>query len=351
MIFFSFSNFTEEEVVNIINNLPNNKATVSNDIPVKILKGSVQKYATKLTKVFNDCLRAESFPDIFKRADICPVYKKGDITDKENYQPISTLSNLSKVFERLLYNQIEKYMENKLSKLLTGFRKNHSTQHALLKTMEMWKEHLNKGNKIGAIFMDLSKAFDTLDHNLLLAKLEAYGFDLNSLNFIKDYLTNRLQRCKTGSSFSNWGRIKTGVPQGSILGPLLFNIFINDIFLFVEKSKICNYADDNTLFPCEENFDLVYEKLRSDFAILSKWYFDNFLVLNAGKCHFMTLGTGNTVFNFQCDDVIIENKQEESIFGILIDNELSFQSHVNSICKKANQKVNALKGECSGMHL
>ena len=110
----------------------------------------------------------------------------------------------------------------------------------------------------------------------------------------------------------------------------------------MEKSTICNYADDNTLFSCEENFDLVYEKLRSDFAILSKWYFDNFLVLNAGKCHFMTLGTGNTFFDFQCDDVIIENKQEELILGILIDNELSFQSHVNSICKKANQKLNAL---------
>ena len=339
---FTFSFFSEQEVIDVIHNLPSNKATVSNDIPVKILKESSLKYARILTAIFNNCIRSKSFPDILKRADICPVFKKGDITDKTNYRPISTLSNLSKVFERLLYNQLENYMETKLSKLLTGFRKNHSTQHALLKAIETWKEHLNKGDKVGAIFMDLSKAFDTLDHNLLLAKLKAYGLDFNSISFINSYLSNRYQRCKIGSSFSKWGKIKTGVPQGSILGPLLFNIFINDIFLFVKNSSICNYADDNTLFSCDKTFDLIYQSLKIDFTILKKWYFDNYLVLNADKCHFMTIGPGNNCFDFQVDDTIIKNSQEEKILGVIIDNELNFQSHINSICKKANQKLNAL---------
>ena len=266
-------------------------------------------------------------------ADISPVFKKGDITSKENYRPISTLPNMSKVFERLMYDQIEKFMKNELSPLLTVFRKNYSTQHALLRTIQTWKTHLNKGKKIGAIFMDLSKAFDTIDHNLLLAKMNAYGFSTKSLSFIKSYLTNRFQRCKISSSYSDWRKVKCGVPQGSILGPLLFNIFFNDIFLFVERSTICNYADDNTLFSCEKNFDIVYENLRWDFSIIKKWYFDNFLVLNPDKCYFMTLGAGKQVQDFQLENVIIKYKPEEKILGVIIDNELNFQSHIDSICK------------------
>ena len=339
---FSFSCFSEVDVVRTIKNLPNNKASVFGDIPVQILKQSIEKFAFTITKSFNDCLRIDTFPDILKLADISPVYKKGDITNKENYRPISTLSNLSKVLERLMYDQIDSYMENKLSKLLTGFRKNHSTQHALLRTIETWKTHLNKGDKIGAIFMDLSKAFDTIDHNMLLAKLSAYGFCARSLKFIRSYLTNRYQRCKIGSSYSNWRRIKCGVPQGSILGPLLFNIFFNDIFLFVERSTICNYADDNTLFSCEVTFESVLENLRFDFSVLKQWYFDNFLVLNPDKCYFMTLGTGKETHDFEFENVIVKYKKEEKILGVIIDNELNFQSHIDSICKKSNQKLNAL---------
>ena len=123
--------------------------------------------------------------------------------------------------------------------------------------IEKWKTILNKNLKVGALFMELSKAFDALDHSLLLAKLSEYGFDNNSLSFARSYLTNRLQRCKIENHFSNWREITTGGPQGSILGPLLFNIFINDIFLFVESSNICNYADDNTLFAFGKTFDEV----------------------------------------------------------------------------------------------
>lgn len=138
-------------------------------------------------------------------------------------------------------------MEPKFSKLLTGFRKNHKTQHTLLKMIETWKAKLNTGCKIGVLIMDLSKAFDTLNHDLLITKLQAYGFDCNATAFLRGYLNNRYQRCKVGDIFSEWERIITGVPQGSILVPLFFNIFINDLFLCVEHSTLCNYADDNTL--------------------------------------------------------------------------------------------------------
>ena len=252
------------------------------------------------------------------------------------------LSIFSKVFEKLLFEQINDHMQSKFSKHLTGFRKNHSTQNALLVMIEKWKTILNKKLKVGALFMDLSKAFDTLDHSLLLAKLSAYGFDNNSLSFVRSYLTNRIQRCKIENHFSNWREITTGVPQGSILGPLLFNIFINDIFLFVESSNVCNYADDNTLFAFGKTFDEVTRKLQNDFLILDEWFFNNFLVLNSDKCHFMTLGTPNTLPNFKCKNITIKNSASEKLLGVIIDNKLDFTEHLNTVCKKANLKLHAL---------
>ena len=229
-----------------------------------------------------------------KRADVTPIFKKGNDNEKENYRPVSMLSTFSKVFEKLLFEQINDHMQSKFSKHLTGFRKNHSTQNALLVIIEKWKTILNKKLKIGTLFMDLSKAFDTLDHSLLLVKLSAYGFDNNSIGFVRSYLTNRIQRCKIENHFSKLLKITGGIPQGSILGPVLFNILINDIFLFVESSNVCNYADDNTSFAFGKTFDEVTSKLKNDFLILDKWFFNNFLVLNSEKCHFMTLGTPNT---------------------------------------------------------
>ena len=208
--------------------------------------------------------------------------------------------------------------------------------------IENWKFHLNKGFKIGAILMDLSKAFDTIDHYLLLAKLKAYGFDNSALELLKSYLTGRYQRCKIGNSLSDWAEMKTGVPQGSILGPLLFNIFVNDVFYFVHNSNICNYADDNTIYSCNKSYDEIVRCLQSDFSNLNNWFFNNFLVLNPGKCHFMTLGTKNIKPDFKYDDIFIKHSTSQKLLGVIIDENLDFKEHISEICRKANQKLNAL---------
>ena len=141
-----------------------------------------------------------------KIAEISPVFKKLENTSKDNCRPISTLSNFTKLFESILFTQLNRYMQDKFSNYLTCFRKNHNTQNSLLRMIESWKVRLNNGSKVGVIIMDLSTAFDNLNHELLLEKPTAYGLDSNSVTFMKSYLTNRLQRCKINNYFSQWGK-------------------------------------------------------------------------------------------------------------------------------------------------
>ena len=178
-----------------------------------------------------------------KLADITPSHKKHDKCLKENYRPISILFSLSKVFEKNMYDNMYNYMENKLSPYLCGFRKGYSTMYCLVIMLERFKKALDKKNKFGALLTDLTKAFDYLNHEVLIAKLDAYNFDNSSLEVIRSYLSNRKHRTKINNTFSELAEIFAGIPQGSILGPLLFNIYMNDIFYFVRES-ITNYADD-----------------------------------------------------------------------------------------------------------
>ena len=213
---FSFKSIsTKDDIIEAVNKLPSNEASISNDIPISLIKNFASCYCEKLASIFNDCLKENKFPNLIKIAEISPVFKKLDNASKDNYRPISTLSNFTKLFESILFTQLNRYMQNKFSKYLTGFRKNHNTQNSLLRMIESWKVRLNNGSKVGVIIMDLSKAFDSLNHELLLAKLKAYGLDSNSVTFMKSYLTNRLQRCKINNYFSEWGKVLNGVPQGS----------------------------------------------------------------------------------------------------------------------------------------
>ena len=191
--------------------------------------------------------------------------------------------------------------------------------------------------------MDLSKAFDSLNHELLLAKLKAYGLDNNSVNFMKSYLTNRLQRCKINNSFREWGKVLNGVPQGSIIGPLLFNIFLNDIFLSLQKCDLANCGNNTTLYTYNKSISSIMNSLSHGFTILSNWFYNNFMVLNPDNCSFILLGVdGELQTNLVCGNEILKNSKQENVLGVTIDNKLNCATHLSNITKNANIKFNAL---------
>ena len=259
------------------------------------------------------------------------MFKKEDELNIENYRQSSVLSHASKIFERIIFNQMNLFFESRFSPLLAGFRKNHSTQNALLNMIKKWKDALNKGKKFGTIFMDLSKAFDTLNHNLLLAKLNAYGFSFNAIKFIQSYLSERFQRVNINSNFSEWCKILLAVAQESILDPLLYNIFINDIFYFIQDAYICNFADDNSSYSVEDNFQEVKTVLKKNFELLKGWFYVNHMVLNPEKCHYLTINKDIINESIELGKKSLHAKAEQKLLGIMIDKDLNFQSHTRSI--------------------
>ena len=182
------NNVSELEVKREILNLSSKKATRKGDNSAEILKNSINAYLSELAVLINNYLKKGIFPDNLKLADITPIFKKEDSLNKENYRSVSILPRLSKVFERILYKEIDSFMENKFSPYLRGFRENHNAQYSLLKMIENWKKQLDNGEKVGLIFMDLLKAFDTINHSLLLAKLRVYVFSDQALSLLQSYL-------------------------------------------------------------------------------------------------------------------------------------------------------------------
>ena len=188
----------------------------------------------------NDSIKSFTFPYCLKEADAIPVHKKGKKDKKENYRPVSILPVLSKIFERIMFIQMPTFFEDIFNKQQCRFRKGYDTHQCLLKMLEKWKRSANGGKVFGALLTDLSKVFDSLDHELLIAKLNAYGFSLPALRPINDYSSNRRQRTRIGNSFSDCFEAILGVLQGSILGTLLFNIFHALIFSF-ERGGYCQF--------------------------------------------------------------------------------------------------------------
>ena len=200
----------------------------------------------------------------------------------------------------------------------------------------------------GALFTDLSKAFDCLDHELLIAKLNAYGFSLNALKLVHNYLSNKKQRTRINSTYSSLLEIIFGVPQGSILRSLLFNIFLIDLFFTIEDTDIASYAIDNTRYVTADNIDGVIKSLGEASEILFKWFNDNLMKINADKCHLL-VSTNNTV-KIKIGNFDITTSKSEKVLGVKFDHKLFFDDHISELCKKASRKIHALSRVASYMN-
>ena len=223
------------------------KATGYDNIPAKLLRLAQNELTYPIT------ISISTFPDQLKCAELSPLYKKEDNLNKKNFRPVSILTGISELYESVVNDQLLEFFSRLFNDLIGAFRNGYSCQSLLVKCIDNWKSALDKQQYIGALFMDLSKAFDCLPHGLIIAKLHAYGLELPACNLLFSYLHGRKQRVKISNSRSSWTVLTKGVPQGSILGPLLFNIFMNHLFFFIEKCHLYNYADDNSLDSSSEN--------------------------------------------------------------------------------------------------
>ena len=237
---FHFEKVNIGEVGKEILKLDKTKASQKINIPTRIIKENTDVFAEFLWTSTNSAIKSLGFLSSLKLADVTPVHKKGRKDMKENFRPISILPILSKNFEKCMFSQMSTFFDNIFSNQQCGIRKGYSTQHCPLVMLETWKRSVDKGKVFGALLTDLSKAFDCLDHES--AKLNAYGFSFPVLRLINGYLLNKKQRTKVENTYSTWLDIIFGVPQGSILGPLLFNVFLADLFFTVNEIDIPSYS-------------------------------------------------------------------------------------------------------------
>ncbi len=256
---------------------------------------------------------------------------------------------ISKIFERHLSNQIKSFFNKVsiLSKHQSGFRENHSCQTALIRLIDEWLKDVDMGKCIGSVFVDLKKAFDLVDHKILLHKLKLHHFSNRSLTLFQSYLRNRLQSVKHGNTISSPQTVTSGVPQGSILGPLLFLIYINDIDLLLDKSTIDLYADDSTLYVSGFSLLEIQTNLQNDLDSIFKWCTVNNMLINPSKSKCMLIGSKQNIrtkeLRLKFNNMFIENVENHMILGFNVDKHLTWKLHIDKTCSKLNRKIMLLR--------
>lgn len=345
-----FPPVTEPEIINIIKSLNSNAAAGYDEISSKVVKNSAKELAPILVQLINECFRTGSFPDLLKIARVLPIFKEGNSNDPGNYRPISILPILSKIYEMVIRNRMMLYLEkiNFINKDQYGFQRNANTTAACLNLIEEIYKNIEQKHKTCSVFIDVRKAFDSVDHVMLIRKLEEIGFKDKTIDIFKSYLFNRKQFVMIGDDVSSERVIKTGVPQGSILGPLLFIIFVNDLFDCSFHGALQLYADDATLTYGESSYDSLKEKISDDIMKFNSWMINNKLSLNFNKTNFIIYHLRNTdtqnIFNEVCfANHKIDRVEKTKYLGMIINESLNWNDHVDLVKKKVARFVGVLR--------
>ena len=350
---FSMQTPSVNTVFSFLSKIDEKKATGLDRIPSKLLKMAANIVAPSLTSVVSKSILTGIYPNDWKEAKVTPLFKKGLKSDPNNYRPISLIPVVSKVFEKIVYNKRYHYLDD--NKLLlgcqSGFRSLHSTLTALLEVTDAWSVNIDNGLLNGVVFIDLTKAFDTSDHEIILRKMSYLGVDQAAIKWFSSYLSGRTQRCSVNGKLSTARTLSCGVPQGSILGPLLFLIYINDLpnSLHLQNAVPRMFADDTNLTLSARTLTELELALAPELNNLSCWLKANKLSLNVAKTELMVIGSRQRL-SVQCEDVeikiddqIIKRVDHTKSLGLTIDAHLSWSKHVEEICKKVSSAIGALK--------
>ena len=336
---------TPIEIINLISNLPNKSSSGFDQLNNKLLKELRYELATPLCTIFNLSLNTGCFPTKMKYAEIVPLYKSKSKLEASNCLPISLLITISKILEKIIYRRTYEFLDNtnQIYRSQYGFRAKHSCEHAIGELISNIVKNQQNNKFTASLFLDLSKAFDTLDHKLLLSKMEIYGIRGAALHWFETYLSERKLRVKCQASecgtytYSNWHLTTHGAPQGSCLGPLLFLIFCNDLQLNLTYLSCIQFADDTTLYYSHRDLRVLRCCIENDLTLVMDWFKANSLTLNVQKTNLMLFPPGNRKchkFEIKLDNIVLKPVHDTKFLGVIIDNELKWKANVQSILMK-----------------
>ena len=347
---FSFCEVDEDYLYKELISIEPHKSSGIDGLSGRFLKDGAKILVSPICQICNIYIKLSVFPRECKIAKLIPLYKKGSQTDPKNYRPISLLPIVSKLIEKIIHQQMQEYLDDKkiLYKFQSGFRSNHSTDTCLSYLNDRILKGFDKGLLTGLVAIDLQKAFDTIDHDILLQKLRWLGFSQKVQSWFKSYLSNRLFYVSINGILSEEGSINCGVPQGSILGPLLFLIYVNDMPQAVD-SELYLYADDSCLMYQHKDLKVINEKLCDDFSKLCDWFVDNKLSIHFGedKTKCILFASKNKVkkigkLNISYKNVIIKQFSKINYLGGLLDQTMSGDIMALNVIRKVNSRLKFL---------